>query len=382
MQLGELVTLLDDTKNKPCLLEGSRRGKRVVVAPRLVGRVMGSSISGKRGEVAGRIHRSAIERGPVDPMYNNYGGEEMFLFCPEGGQFGFNFGQHLGGWEHYAVQDCVSRQPFRVLVSSEASVVMRSRFPLVNAAGTPFLLEVTRTIRILDTCPFILGHGDTLDFVGFESENVVRNVNSLPIRRDGGAPGVWLIGHFAGRPRSIVMVPFRRGSRQKMGIPIREEYFPDFCLGGKLPWNRWAVGRDVALFKADGKVRGKIGVGRQRALPRLGCLDLDSDHLVIVDYDLHPELEYAASYWRRLADPYDGDANCVYLDGPESKDGPPGDAYELETMSPALFLSPGEAFTYRSRTFRLFGPRPAIGEICQRFFRVTRAALEEFAATL
>ena len=91
MRFSDLVKLLKDTKNKPYILESSRRGKKVAVAPSLVGRVMGCTASGNSGPVLGWINTLAIKKGPVDPVFNNYGGEERLWLSPEGGQFSLWF---------------------------------------------------------------------------------------------------------------------------------------------------------------------------------------------------------------------------------------------------------------------------------------------------
>src|SRR5438874_3981760 len=121
----------------------------------------------------------------VDPVFNNVGGEERFWFCPEGGQFGLNLGRHVSGWQNYKVQDAFSSQAFQLVASDRRCITMRSRMSLVNAYGTAFLLEVIRTVRILDACPYALGQ-ENVDFVAFESENLVQNVGSKPITKEFG----------------------------------------------------------------------------------------------------------------------------------------------------------------------------------------------------
>ena len=380
MKFSNLVTLLSDTKNQPYVLEGLRRGKKIVVAPSLVGRVMGTTVSGSRGQVLGWVNQSAIEQGmnkaPANDWgFNNFGGEERFWFAPEGGQFGLCMGRHLSGLEHYHTPAAFNTQPFKVLDSDRNSVMMKSRMRLANAKGTKFVMDVTRAIRAADACPYTLGCQKQVDFVGFESKNTVRNVDTKPVRRNQGALGMFLIGQFPSRARSIAIVPFKPGTNRQLGVPIREDYFACCHKQGKplLPSRgKWKTGRDFSLFKTAGKTSGKIGIGRQRTIPRLGCLDLDSNELIIMDFDFYPEHEYVASYWRNLKDPYDGDtANFAWP-------GPLGDCYEMEALSPALFLQPGQTFSQRNRIFHIFGPDHIISELCQRFFNVSREIIEQF----
>jgi len=91
MTLTELTRLLADTRNDSYILEGRRPGKKVVVSPSLVGRVMGTSLTGDSGTILGWVNKVAIERGPVDPVFNNYGGEERFWFAPNPGSSASTF---------------------------------------------------------------------------------------------------------------------------------------------------------------------------------------------------------------------------------------------------------------------------------------------------
>lgn len=149
------------------------------------------------------------------------------------------------------------------------------------------------------------------------------------------------------------------------------ELHPVLAARGGPSKNYMTVGEDVALFRLDGEEPGKIGIGRQRAVPRLASIDLDTGELIIVDCDFYPELDYAAGYWRMLEDPYDGDVvSMCYGQG----------SYELEDLSPALFLKPGQRFPHRNRVFHIFGPLDSLDQICRRFLHVDRATLEEFEA--
>ena len=161
-----------------------------------------------------------------------------------------------------------------------------------------------------------------------------------------------------------------------------DDYFKDFCIDGKFPSNRRANFDSFVLLKADGAVRGKVGIKRERATGRLGSFDPDANCLTIVDHDFYPELVYPTGYWCNYENAFDGDALSVYIDGPEHAGGTMGLSYELETLSPALFLRPLEEFTYRNRTFHLRGNPQDLDVICQRFLgpRLTQIASFESAS--
>ena len=93
--------------------------------------------------------------------------------------------------------------------------------------------------------------------------------------------------------------------------PTVDEYFKDFCIDGKFPSNRRANFDSFVLLKADGAVRGKVGIKRERATGRLGSFDLDANRLTIVDHDFYPELVYPTGYWCNYENALDGDALSV-----------------------------------------------------------------------
>jgi len=377
MRCSDLINLLERTGNKPYLLEGKQKNKKVIVSPSLVGRVLGSTVGGKQGNILGWINQEAIEKGPVDPVFNNFGGEERFWFAPEGGQFGLNMGKHISSWQHYNVQHAFTRQPFKVVAANKKSINMQSKMKLTNAAGTQFVMDVDRTVHILEACPYTLGLGDKTDFVGFETVNVTTNAAKTPVLPQKGALGMFCLTQFLAHPHLVIIVPFRPGSVNKLGPAVRKEYFKDFCLNGKLPSHRYHIDKNFALMKADGKVRGKFGVGRTRAVPRLASINLKTNELIIVDCDFYPELQYAGSYWHKMKDPYDGDVVSVSYEGP-MENGQPGKAYELETLSPALFLRPGQSFSHRNRIFHIFASAKTLDSICQKYLGVDRATLAAF----
>ena len=66
-------------------------------------------------------------------------------------------------------------------------------------------------------------------------------------------------------------------------------------------------------------------------------------------------------------------------DGPAEEGGPNGRCYELEAMSPAMLLAPGQSFTFRTRTMYIRGPRTVMAAICRRHLGPEIATLEAFA---
>ena len=382
MRFSAVVEFLKDMGHQPVVLQGREGRRQVVCAPSLVGRVMTSTLNGSRGDALGRVGVNAIRKGPVDPVFNDFGGEERFWFGPEGSQFGLHFTSTDQTLANYRVQAGMSCQPYEILSAPTelGFVTMHSRMELINCFGTHFEVDVLRTVTILEYCPYTLGYSDRLDFVGFQSESLITNVGDKPIAWETGVLSAWTIGQQPNGRRCAIVLPFQIGSDAELGELIRRDYIAHLCPGGHLPANRWRVGNDHVLIRTDGECRMKIGVGKRRARDRFGSIDLDECHLIINDFGFYREMEYVAPYWRNLSprELVDGEAISVYVDGPDETGQPGGDFYELETLSPALCLLPKESFTHRNRVFHVRGELPMIGAVCQKFLGASLREVDQF----
>ncbi len=377
MKFKEVVGLLKSAKREHYILKGQNPARQVLVCPELSGRVMGTTRSGPNGVFGGFIDAKAFKEGITD-IWDNWGGEERYWLGPEGGQYGLMFGGRKSCFENYTVQDGINNQPFKTLEVSRLanSISMRSQMVLKNGMGTVFHAEVTRRITVLDACPYSLGQGDQVDFVGFQSESRLTNVGDRPMTRETGVLAHWHLGQFPVDDHIIAVIPFR--PILSPDPPVREDYFKDFVIGGVMPPNRYKILTASVLFKADGRVRTKIGQNRSRAMGLLGSYNLATDEIVMMDYDLYPNYEYAASYWYDLPDPYNGDCISFSAEGPDREGGPKGRCYELESLSPALFLQPGQSFDWRTRTLHMTGPRVVMAAILSRHLSTGISSLEDF----
>ena len=64
--------------------------------------------------------------------------------------------------------------------------------------------------------------------------------------------------------------------------------------------------------------------------------------LTITTFNISSELPYLNQEWNTDADPFKGDAVNAYNDGPLEDGSQMGPFYELESVSPGAFLSPGQ----------------------------------------
>ena len=377
MNFSEIVKLLKNSKNDAYVLEGRCKGRQVLVCPSLAGRVMGTTYNGNNGDFGGFIDVKAFKEGMND-IWNNWGGEERYWLCPEGGQFGLMFQGKKNCFDNYTVQDGINNSKYETVDLSKAgdSLTMKASFNLVNGIGTKFNVDSVRRIRVLDACPYLTGAGNGVDFVGFQSESTITNVGQKAWEKETGALAHWHLGQFLPGPRVIVIIPFKQGDIANP--PIREDYFEQFVVGQKMPPNRYWLKDGFALFKADGKCRTKIGQNRSRGMGLLASYNLDTNEIVMMEYDFYPNLEYAASYWYEQPEPYNGDCISFSAEGPGTPAESDGRCYELESMSPAMLLEPGQSFTFRTRTMHMKGPRTTMARICRQQLGPEIATLEAF----
>jgi hypothetical protein len=343
---------------------------------------MTTTFDAPAGDALGWIGVAAIQKGPVDPVFNNFGGEDRFWFGPEGSQFGLHFGVKEQTMANYRVPAGMSSQSYDLVTVSTSGdfLVMKARMQLENARKTQFDVEVQRTVRVLDSCPYTMGYSNKLLCVGFQTESLVTNLSQRAIERETGVLAAWTPGQHPNAPNCVVILPFRAGSEAELGEPVRRDYFKQLCLGGNLPQERWRTFTDHILMKADGKFRVKVGIGIRRAWNRLGCLNMDTGQLTINDFDVYAELNYVSPYWRKLSreELFDGEALSVYIDGPDEKGQRAGDFYELETLSPALALLPEESFLHRNRVYHVRGDLGEIDRICRTFLKTSVHEVHSF----
>jgi uncharacterized protein DUF6786 len=366
-QHGEVVLLAD-----------ASTGAQVAVSPAYQGRVMTSTIGGGDDPSFGWIGRDAIRAGLRQPHMNVFGGEDRFWLGPEGGQYALYFkpGDPFD-LDHWQVPGAIDWGAWDVVSRSAAEVRLRTRAALTNHAGTPFDLEVERTVRLLpagDVARLVPGaDGADVRAVAFESSNTVANSGRSAWRRESGLVSIWILGMFTPSPDTTIALPFAAGPEATLGPIVNDRYF------GPVPRDRLVVAGSTILFRGDGRYRSKIGLPPPRALDLAGSYDSASHVLTLVQYTRPPGATvYVNSMWEVQHDPYAGDVVNSYNDGPPAPGKPPlGPFYELETSSPALALGPGERYTHVHRTIHLAGSEASLDRIARAAFHTELSTLAE-----
>jgi hypothetical protein len=355
---------------------------RVAIAPAWQGRVMTSTAGNDAGRSFGWINRELIASGKLLPHMNAFGGEDRFWLGPEGGQFSIYFAQgtkfELANWFVPATFDTL---PFRTVGQSQNRASFASQFSVTNYSGTRFDVAVNREVRLLDASAawekLGLSSPDGVSLVAFESDNRISNTGQNAWKKDTGLLSVWILGMFTPSPSATIVVPIMAGPVSKMGVKVTSDYF------GPIPPDRLKVRKNVVFLCGDGKFRSKIGINPKRSKNVLGAYDADNKVLTIVQFDQPGGVtDYVNSLWKLQDNPYGGDVENSYNDGPPSPGAKPlGPFFEMESSSPAASLAPGESLTHRHRTFHLTGSEAALDPVARAVLGISLAEIKSvFAA--
>jgi hypothetical protein len=362
----ETIELKDDL-SKACLL----------LVPGYQGRVMTSSVDGAEGTSFGWINYKFIEAAKPSSQFNPFGGEERLWLGPEGGPFSIYFRQGSEqAFSNWIVPKELDTEPFEVVSKSQDRVSFRKNFELTNASGTKLSIGIDRSVKLLSSAETEQALGmapDTsLDFVAYESENVLTNKGQNDWTEKSGALSIWMLAMFNPSPGGVVFIPYKAGTEEQAGKIVSDDYF------GKVPSDRLIVRDGIILFRTDGKFRSKIGISPERALPFCGSYDPEKQVLTLLWYSA-PETpgRYVNSKWGPQDFPFTGDAVNSYNDGPVADGSIMGPFFEIESSSPAAMLKAGASISHSQRIFHITGNEEKLSLITRKLFNIGLSEIKQ-----
>jgi len=348
---------------------------RLVVCPAYQGRVMTSSSDGDEGRSYGWINHKLIESGEILEHINPVGGEDRFWLGPEGGQFSIFFKKgdqfNLDDWQTPAPIDT---DTYDVVSQNESSVSFEKVFQIQNYSGTVLNVKVNRKVVLMSDSELkkLLKTEvpEKLKTVAYTSANTITNIGNNAWDKESGALSIWILGMFNPSPSMTIFIPFKQGSDEELGTIVNDTYF------GKVPGDRLFVGDGILYFKGDGNYRSKIGLNPKRALSLMGSYDEEAGVLTIVHYS-KPEgiTDYVNSMWELQEEPFAGDAANSYNDGPVDGNAM-GPFYELESSSPAAFLTPQQSMAHLHTTIHIQGDEEDLDVIVKKLFNVNISTIK------
>jgi len=339
------------TRNVIELSDASGHAK-IILSADYQGRVLTSTSSGDQGASYGWLNYDLISSGEKNKQFNPIGGEERFWLGPEGGQYSLYFHQGdsftIKNWQ---VPPVIDTEPFELMESSENSATFSRQASLANYNGSVFDLLIERKISILNKSDLESELGtefpEGVKFVGYQSENRVKNVGSSDWKKESGLLSIWLLGMFTPSDQTMVIIPFKPAANAK--DLITTSYF------GEVPAERLSIEDSILFFTCDGRYRSKIGISPIIAKPLAASFDFQRNVLTVTRFEVVSEAAYVNSKWEIQKTPFTGDVVNSYNDGPLADGSQLGPFYELESSSPALELKSGESADYRQLTCHLEG---------------------------
>jgi hypothetical protein len=367
---------------------------KVAVAPAWQGHVMTSTAAGDSGASFGWINREFIASGKLVQHINVFGGEDRIWLGPEGGQFSIFFAKgakfDLANWYTPAPIDTM---PWKVASKSTDRVTVSAAFELTNYSGTQFDVKLQRQIKLLTrnaawtgistrvlpgkSIQYVNGllpatPPDDLEIVGYESDNQLTNAGKKPWKKETGLLSIWILGMFNPSAQTTMVIPIKPGPDSELGTRVTSDYF------GAVPPERLKVTDRAIYFSGDGTFRSKIGINPRRSKAVLGSYDAKNKVLTIVQFNQPQDVtDYVNSLWKIQDNPYGGDAENAYNDGPPAPGAKPlGPFYEMESSSEAAALDPGKSIGHVHRTIHVKGSEKSLDMVAREAFGVSLSEIE------
>jgi hypothetical protein len=374
---GYDLTFFEDQKIKTIELKDKQSKACLLLIPDYQGRVMTSSANGAKGISFGWINYKLIASGKVSKQFNPYGGEERLWFGPEGGPFSIYFPKGKEQvYANWVVPKEIDTKPFEVVVQTPYSVSLRKEFSLTNASGTNMIIGIERNVKLLShteaEAALQIPIDTSLNFVAYESENILTNKGKTAWTPKTGFLSIWLLAMFNPSKDGVVFMPFKKGPENELGKIVTDDYF------GKVPTDRLIVKDGVLFFKTDGKHRSKIGLSPKRATPYCGSYDPIKHVLTLLWYSKpNEQSKYVNSKWGKQDNPLNGDVVNSYNDGPVEDGSIMGPFYEIESSSPAALLQPGGKITHKQRIFHIYGDESKLSLITEKLFNIPVSVIKK-----
>lgn len=351
------------------VLKSDDSASQIIISPKYQAKVFTSTADGWKGKSFGWVNYGAFDKH--DPHMNGYGGEDRLWLGPEGGKFSLFFKpgvkQAFNDWHTPAPFDS---EPWALVSNNAGKVDMEKDMNLQNYAGTTLAMKVQRSVELLNNQSIAqqLGVDITgLKTVGFQTLNTIINTGTQAWTEQTGAPCMWNLDMFTPSEQCTIVIPYINEASGKVATT---DYF------GEIPKERIKYANGILYFKADGKSRGKMGIPPARVKNVAGSYDAVNKVLTIAKFDVDNNAKYLNQEWRTDRDPYSGDAMNAYNDGPLEDGSQMGPFYEIESVSPAAFLKPGEKQTHQHNVYHFTGDRAMLDAIAKKVLGASLTEIE------
>jgi hypothetical protein len=356
------------SKGDVIVLADSSDQAKLIVSAKYQAKVFTSTADGDSGQSFGWINYKAFTGAPNAHM-NGYGGENRFWLGPEGGRYSLFFpkGSKMD-FDHWKTPAAFDTEAWNVISQNRQQVSLQKNMDLVNYAGSTLQITVDRVISILARDQMFsqlnLEPDAAVKAVGYEARNKITNAGKMAWTEKTGMPCIWMLDMFNPSEKTVILIPYQRPADTASKIATTN-YF------GEIPADRLKHKDGMLYFKADGKSRGKLGLDPTRATRFIGSYDALHQILTIAHFDLDPSAKFLNQEWNTEKPPFSGDAVNAYNDGPLADGSQMGPFYEMESVSPAAWLKPGESLEHQHSVFHFTGPESALDKITESVFHIS-----------
>lgn len=338
---------------------------QVIVSAKFQGKVFTSTANGLAGKSFGWLNYEALA-APPDAHMNAYGGENRLWLGPEGNKFSLFFKPGTAmEFTNWFTPPAIDTESWPLTAQGTQKATLQKEATFLNYAGTELKIRLTRTIQILENAQIaaLLQVPLTgLQAVGFRTDNSLTNTGSREWTKITGAPCLWLLDMFPPAPNTVIIIPYETKTTGKVATT---NYF------GEIPADRIRIKNGLILFKADGKARGKLGLSPERAKPMAGSYDFQHKVLTITVFTVDKNATYLNQAWNTRDDPFAGDAVNAYNDGPLADGSQMGPFYELESVSPAAFLKPGQTLKHQHTVLHFTGNEATLNRVAEKLLGIS-----------
>jgi len=340
---------------------------QIIVSPKYQAKVFTSTASGLTGKSFGWVNYKEFDLKTTDTHMNGFGGEDRLWLGPEGSKFALFFKQGTSMvFDNWHTPAGFDHESWTLDSTSAEKATLSKTTKITNYAGTELDIKLDRSIQMLENSDIQNILGVTLDStvkaVGFTTVNSITNVGTTAWDRTTGAPNLWNLDMFTPAPATVIVVPYVQNTTGKIATT---DYF------GQIPPDRVKTINGALYFKADGKSRGKLGMPPNRIEKYAGSYDPAGHVLTLITYDYNVKSTYLNAEWKTDKDPFVGDAVNAYNDGPLANGTQMGPFYEIESLSPAAFLSPNQKLTHTHSVFHFTGNVDALNKIALKTLGVS-----------
>jgi hypothetical protein len=149
---------------------------------------------------------------------------------------------------------------------------------LNNYSGSTLSLRLDRSISLLDSKEIARLIGlpleSSIHIVGYRTKNVITNKGQYAWNEQTGVPCIWILDMFTPSPQTTIIIPYVDSNATPEKVATTN-YF------GEIPAERIKIKNGLLFFKADGKMRGKLGINPSHARNVAGSFDALANILTI-----------------------------------------------------------------------------------------------------